>query len=243
MNNILNAAKRDLVVANRILAHEGVMDAYGHISMRHPDDPDRFLLSCSRSPALVEAEDIMEFHQDGTAVGNDTRSPYLERFIHGRIYRARADVQVVAHSHAVEVLPFAVSTSPLRPVIHSAGVIGGDIPIWDIREKFGDTNLLVVNLEQGDDLANKLAGNTVVLMRGHGFSAAGRSLIEVIRICVYLGVNARVLLEALRLGDVTYLSDGEIAQIRNIKPDAPELRRAWQYWATRAGCGHLLDVV
>jgi HCOMODA/2-hydroxy-3-carboxy-muconic semialdehyde decarboxylase len=229
-------AVRDLVVANRILAHEGVVDAYGHVSVRHPGAAGRFLLSRSRSPALVEAADIMEFEQDGTVVGDDPRPPYVERFIHGSIYRARPDVMAVAHSHAAEVLPYTVSSVPLRPVIHSAGVAGAHLPLWDIRKRFGDTNLLVSSAAQGDDLAGHLGGNAVVLMRGHGFAAAARSLIEVVRICIYLRINAVVLSEAARLGEVIALSPGEIEKITNIDPGAPELARAWQYWAARAGC-------
>lgn len=241
MSNAVERAKIDLTIANRILAHEGVMDAYGHVSIRHPDRPDRFLLSRSLSPALVEPDDILEFAFDGTTADGDTRPPYLERFIHGAIYDRRADVQVVAHSHATEVLPFSVSKTPLKPAIHSAGVIGHDIPVWDIRDRFGDTNLLVVNNEQGCDLADRLGGADVVLMRGHGFSAGARSLVELIRICVYLRVNATVVTQASQMSEVTYLSAGEIDRIRDVRPDAPEVRRAWQFWATRAGCAHLLE--
>lgn len=167
---------------------------------------------------------------------NDSRTPYLERFIHGSIYQARPDINVVVHSYSVEVLPFAVGSVPLRPVIQNGGVAGEHIPVWDIRDKFGDTNLLVVNERQGIDLAARLAGNNVVLMRGRGFAAAARSLVEAIRMCVYLSINARVLSEALRFGQVKYLSVGEIAKIQNTDPNAPELQRAWQYWAGRAGC-------
>jgi ribulose-5-phosphate 4-epimerase/fuculose-1-phosphate aldolase len=236
----LERAKVDLSIANRILAHEGVMDAYGHVSVRHPDRPDRFLLSRSLSPALVETDDIMEFALDGTVIGDDPRSPYLERFIHGAIYARRDDVLAVAHSHASEVLPFTVSDAPLRPAIHSAGVIGHEIPVWDIRDRFGDTNMLVVNDDQGADLAARMGVRDVVLMRGHGFSAGARSLVELIRICVYLRVNATVVTQASQLGSITYLSEGEVDRIRDVRPDTPEVRRAWQYWATRAGCAHLL---
>jgi ribulose-5-phosphate 4-epimerase/fuculose-1-phosphate aldolase len=237
---VLEHAIRDLVIANRILAFEGVVDAYGHVSVRHPMHADRFLLSRSRSAALVEPDDIMEFLHDGTAV-NPTHPPYVERFIHGAVYKARPEIMAVIHSHATEVLPYSISTVPLVPVIHSAGMIGMQIPVWDIRDRFGDTNMLVVNGEQGDDLAARLAGNSVVLMRGHGFTAAGRGLMEVIRMAVYLRVNAGVLSDALRLGPVRTLSQGEVDRITDVSPAAPEVKRAWQYWATRAGCGGLLD--
>ena len=238
---VLEKAFRDVVIANRILAHEGVVDAYGHVSVRHPLDPTRYLLSRSRAPELVERGDIVEFDLGGKAVGGDTRAPYLERFIHGAIYEARAEVQAVVHAHAEAVLPFTVSTTPLRPVMHMASFIGAHIPVWDIRDNFGDTNLLVVNMAQGRDLARGLGAARVALMRGHGFVAAGRSLPEAIRIGVYMPVNARVLLDALRLGEVKALSRGEIEAHASMKPDDPAMWRAWEYWAVRAGCGDLLS--
>jgi HCOMODA/2-hydroxy-3-carboxy-muconic semialdehyde decarboxylase len=239
--NVLEKARRDVVIANRILAHEGVVDAYGHVSVRHPLDPTRYLLSRSRAPELVERGDIVEFDLEGKSVGGDTRAPYLERFIHGAIYEARPDVQAVVHAHAEAVLPFTISATPLRPVVHMASFIGARIPVWDIRDNFGDTNLLVVNMAQGRDLARGLGAERVALMRGHGFVAAGRSLPEAIRIGVYMPVNARVLLDALRLGEVTALSRGEIEAHASMKPEDPAMWRAWEYWAVRAGCGDLLS--
>jgi ribulose-5-phosphate 4-epimerase/fuculose-1-phosphate aldolase len=231
----------NLVIANRILANEGVVDAYGHVSVRHPQHSDRYLLSRSRSPQLVDAGDIMEFTLEGQALCDDRRQPYLERFIHGAIYRTRADVHAVVHSHADEVLPFAISSGRLRPVVHTAGCLGKHIPLWDIRDKFGDTNLLVTNLDQGHDLAAALGENRVVLMRGHGFAAAASSLTEVTRMAVYMPRNAKVLLEASRFGEVKALSAGEIEIRTQVKPDSAETWRAWEYWATRAGCAHLLE--
>ncbi len=239
--NVLEKALRDVVIANRILAHEGVVDAYGHVSVRHPLDPTRYLLSRSRAPELVERGDIVEFDLEGKSVGGDTRAPYLERFIHGAIYEARPDVQAVVHAHAEAVLPFTISATPLRPVVHMASFIGARIPVWDIRDNFGDTNLLVVNTAQGRDLARGLGGERVALMRGHGFVAAGRSLPEAVRIGVYMPVNARVLLDALRLGEVKALSRGEIEAHASMKPDDPAMWRAWEYWAVRADCGDLLS--
>lgn len=239
MKNIEHA-KRELVVANRILAHEGVMDAYGHVSMRSPQSPDRFLLSRSCSPGLVDAEDILEFDLDGRPSGIDDGPLYIERFIHAAIYAARADISVIAHSHATDVLPYTVTNTPLRPLIHSAGVIGHELPCWDIHDRFGETNMLVVDMDQARDLAERLGPNKVVLMRGHGFSAVAGSLVEVIRICIYLRVNAAVLCKALALGEVTYLTRGEIDRIGGIDPSAPEVQRAWRYWAARAGCDGML---
>ena len=238
----IESALNDLVIANRILANEDVVDAYGHVSIRHPRDPQRFFLARSLSPERVERGDIMEFDLEGSPAGGDARQPYLERFIHAAAYAARADVQAVVHAHAEDVLPFGITAAPLRPVIHSGSFMGGQVPVWDIRDKFGDTNLLVTSMPQGLDLARTLGGNNVALMRGHGFVAAARSLIEVVRMSVYVPRNARVLLAALRLGEVKPLSPGEIAA-RNAgyKPYSPETWRAWEYWATRAGCAHLLS--
>lgn len=231
----------DLVIANRILANEDVVDAYGHVSMRHPEDPKRFFLARSLAPELVEPGDIMEFDLEGNPLGGDERQPYLERFIHGAVYEARPDVMAVVHAHAEDVLPFTVTDEPLRPVIHSGSFMGACVPVWDICDRFGDTNLLVTNAAQGRDLAKTLAGNNVALMRGHGFVAAARSLIEVVRMSVYTPRNARVQFRAMQLGRPKPLSDGEIAA-RNAgyKPYSPETWRAWEYWATRAGCAHLL---
>jgi HCOMODA/2-hydroxy-3-carboxy-muconic semialdehyde decarboxylase len=239
--NDLDRALADLVIANRILSHENVVDAYGHVSMRHPQDPRRYLLARSVSPEMVGKGDIMEFDLEGRPTNGDTRQPYLERFIHGAVYEARPDVMAVVHAHAEDVLPFGIAAAPLRPVIHSGSFMGETVPVWDIRDRFGDTNLLVTSMPQGRDLATRLAGNNVALMRGHGFVAAARSVIEVVRMSVYVPRNARVQFAAMQLGDFKPLSSGEIAA-RNAgyKPQSPETQRAWEYWATRAGCRELL---
>jgi HCOMODA/2-hydroxy-3-carboxy-muconic semialdehyde decarboxylase len=232
---------RDLVVANRILANEDVVDAYGHISVRHPDNPKRFFMSRSRAPELVEHNDLIEFDQAGEPV-TDKRQPYLERFIHAAIFEARPDVTAVVHAHAEDTLPFGLIAEPLRPVIHSGSFIGGKVPVWDIREKFGDTNLLVTNMAQGRDLAKCLGPGNVALMRGHGFASAARSIIEVVRLSVYLPRNARVQMNAMLLGGKPKpLSKGEIAaRAAGYKPRSPETWRAWEYWATRAGCADMI---
>ncbi|HEV8015133.1 MAG TPA: class II aldolase/adducin family protein [Stellaceae bacterium] len=238
----LKQAYRDLVIANRVLAHQNVVDAYGHVSMRHPEKPDHFLLSRSRSPELVSEADIMEFTLDGKVVGDDKRPPYLERFIHGSLYEARSDVHSVVHSHAEETLPFGITGVPLKPVIHVAGSMGAEVPVWDIAEKFGDnTNLLVTNVDQGRDLAQRIGQGRVALMRGHGFAAVGASVHDVVRLSVYLPVNARIVTTALRLAP-TYkpLAAGEIDSRWMQNPRAPETWRAWEYWARRAGVSDLL---
>jgi ribulose-5-phosphate 4-epimerase/fuculose-1-phosphate aldolase len=232
---------RDLVVANRILAREEVLDAYGHVSARHPTNPDRYLLSRSLSPEHVTKDDIIEFTLDGEAI-SDKRPAYLERFIHGAIYEARPEVRAVVHSHAEDTLPFSISkTTPLCCVAHVASDIGTEVPVWDIADKFGDnTNLLVTNMAQGRDMASRLSTNTVVLMRGHGFSAAADSLLKVVRLCVYLPRNARIQLHAMRLGEFKRMSEGEINSRHGYKSASPEMQRAWEYWAKRAGCADML---
>jgi ribulose-5-phosphate 4-epimerase/fuculose-1-phosphate aldolase len=239
----LDAVIGDLVIANRILAREEVVDAYGHISVRHPQDPRRFFLARSVAPDLVEREDVVELGLDGQPVRDEKRALYLERFIHAAIYEARPDVNSVVHAHAEDVLPFGIApATPLRPVIHSGSFIGAEVPVWDIADRFGDTNLLVTNMEQGRDLAKCLGGSNVALMRGHGFASAARSLIEAVRMSVYLPRNARAQLRALQLGgEIRYLSPGEIdARNRGYSPYSLETWRAWEYWANKAGCGHML---
>jgi ribulose-5-phosphate 4-epimerase/fuculose-1-phosphate aldolase len=234
---------QDLVIANRILAKEEVVDAYGHVSVRHPEKPNHFFIARSVAPDLVGPEDIVELGLDGQPVGDDTRQLYLERFIHAAIFEARPDVMAVVHAHAEDTLPFGIaSAARLRPVIHAGSFIGASVPVWDIADHFGDTNLLVTNIEQGRDLAKSLGPNNVALMRGHGFSSAARSLIEVVRMSVYLPRNARALMRAQQLGgDIKYLSDGEIAaRNRGYSPYSVETWRTWEYWANKAGCGHLL---
>ena len=184
--NPLERLLHDLVIANRILAHEGVLDAYGHVSVRNPLRPDHFFLSRSRSPELVTREDIMEFDYAGNPTPGDTRPPYLERFIHGGIYEARPDIHAVVHSHADEVLPFTIANRVLQPVIHTASDIGSLVSVWDIRDKFGDTNMLVVNPEQGRDLGGadartRLCGRCAQPVSGGqdgGLSAAERPHLE-----------------------------------------------------------------
>jgi HCOMODA/2-hydroxy-3-carboxy-muconic semialdehyde decarboxylase len=234
-------AIRDLVIANRILAHENVVDAYGHVSVRHPAKPDCYLLSRSLSPELVTKDDIIEFKLDGTAV-SDARPPYLERFIHGAVYEAQPKVRAVVHSHAEDTLPFSISTTTqLCCVAHVASDMGTHVPVWDIADRFGDeTNLLVTNMAQGRDMARVLGENTVVLMRGHGFSAAATDLLKLVRLAVYLPRNARIQMQAMRLGEYKRMSAGEINARHAYRSETPAMQRGWQYWAKRAGCGDML---
>jgi ribulose-5-phosphate 4-epimerase/fuculose-1-phosphate aldolase len=230
----------DLVIANRILAKEDVVDAYGHVSIRHPIKPDHYLLSRSLSPEFVTKDDIIEFKLDGTPT-SDTRPGYLERYIHGAIYEARPEINAVIHSHAEDILPFSISKTPMCCVAHVASDMGSHVPVWDIDEKFGDaTNLLVVNMEQGRDLAKRLGRNSVVLMRGHGFSAAADGLLKLVRMSVYLPRNARILLAAMRMGEFKAMSENEIKTRQSFRAGSPEMQRGWEFWAKRAGCGDML---
>jgi HCOMODA/2-hydroxy-3-carboxy-muconic semialdehyde decarboxylase len=235
-NDALEQAKWDVMSANRILAREGVLDGYGHVSLRHPDNPQHFFLSRSRSPELVTVEDIMELTLDGETVGNDDRPAYLERFIHGSIFKARPDIVAVVHSHQEDVVPYSISSVPLQPVWHQACSIGSHVPVWDIHDKFGDTNLLVTSVAQGDDLAATLGRNKVALMRGHGFAAGGTHLQEAVSMSIYLPKNARMLTTAKLLGgSVTIATPGEVERAGQVHVGTPAFNRGWEYWLTRAG--------
>jgi ribulose-5-phosphate 4-epimerase/fuculose-1-phosphate aldolase len=239
----LDTIIKDLVIANRILAKEDVVDAYGHVSIRNPDNPKSFFISRSLAPELIEKDDIVELGLDGEPLKNEKRSLYLERFIHAAIYEMRPDINSVVHAHAEDTLPFGIAAATkLKPVIHSGSFIGPNVPVWDIADKFGATNVLVTNMAQGRDLAKCLGKNSVALMRGHGFASAARSLIEVVRLSVYLPRNARALMRAKMLGGkIKYLSKGEMdARNKGYSPYSTETWRAWEYWANKAGCGHML---
>lgn len=235
--NAIKSAIDELVIANRIVAAEKVCDAFGHVSMRHPENPGRFLLSRGRAPELIEASDIMEFTlEGGTAAGNG--KPYLERFIHGAIYESRPDVQAVVHSHSYSVVPFSVIGEKLRPIMHVCATIGPDVPVWDPQVNFGDTDLLVSDMHQGRDLAKALGARTSILMRGHGSTVAGASLREAVYAAVMLEINANLQLKAQAFGPVTFLTPGEIEKIRarqNKGRPGEGFDRAWQYWLRHAG--------
>lgn len=232
---ILTSSIRDLVIANRILANENVLDGFGHCSIRHPERVDRYLMSRSRSPQLVTAEDIIEFTLDDEAIDGKGRAAYAERAIHSAIYRARPDVQAICHNHAHGLIPFGVTGTELRPIIHMASVIGERVPIWDINDYFGDTDLLVTDHAKGDSLAQALGAGRVALMRGHGGVVAGHTLKEAVFTAVYLQVNAHLLLEATALGAPKYLSPGEIALASKTLLQPLSQDRAWEYWCSRAG--------
>ena len=224
----------ELVTANRILAREGVVDSFGHVSIRDPRRPDRYVLSRARAPECIEVDDLMEFALDGTPIGDGGRTPYAERFIHGAVYEMRADVRAVVHHHSPAVIPFSVTNAPLSPIMHMCAGIGVDVPTWDSRAAFGETNLLVTTIDMARSLAGALGNRPVILMRGHGAVVAGGSLREVVFNAVYLQLNAALQLKASALGDVTFLSAGEVAAVLRTR-SAFTFERAWEFWCRRAG--------
>lgn len=227
-------ARDELAQANRILAHLGILDAYGHVSARLPGRADRFLISRSLAPALVTEADLMELDLEGEPVGSDARKPYLERFIHGAIYRARPDVQAIVHSHSPSVIPFSVSSVRLRPVCHMGGFLGGGAPVFDIGHRFGCTDMLVRNAEQGAELARSLGSHAAAVMRGHGFVVVGGTVQAAVYRAVYTEWNARLQREAISLGgDVTYLTEAEAALAD--AANAGTVERPWQLWLRECG--------
>lgn len=238
----LDALIEDLVAANRILANENVVDAFGHVSVRHPANAGRYLMSRAKSPELVEPEDIMEFTLEGAPINANGPKPYLERFIHGALYEARPDIQSVVHNHSRSVIPFGITGEKLRPVMHSCATIGHEVPAWDARDRFGDTDLLISDMAMGRDLARVLGGGACVLMRGHGCTVAGRSIREAVYTAVYLEVNADLQWKASHFGKLKLLSPGEIEKINSrlgrAKP-GEGYDRSWEYWRHRAGIPNL----
>ena len=228
----VSALREDLVAANRILAGLGVLDGFGHVSARHPARPDRYLLSRSIAPGLVTAADLMTFDLDSNALDGDDRKPYLERFIHGAIYARRPEVMAVVHSHSPSVIPFAASSVPLRPLYHMASFISGAARVFEIRERFGTTDMLVRSVAQGNALAESLGGDAIVLMRGHGFCAVGQSLPVVVFRAVYTETNAALQQQAIGLGgSVTYLDEGE--SMLSEKTNRSVIERPWNLWKER----------
>lgn len=225
----------ELVTANRILAGEGVLDSFGHVSIRNPENPQSFFLSRARAPAIIEASDIMEFTLEGVSIGAEPGKPYSERFIHAGIYEARPEVAAVVHNHSPSVIPFSVTGVKLRPIMHMCAPIGDDIPTWDISHRFGDrTNLLVTEMAMGRDLAACLGERNVTLMRGHGSTVVGRSLREAVFTSVYMELNAGMQMKAMAMGNVTYLSSGEIATIEKGRAGFT-FERGWENWCHKVG--------
>ncbi len=218
----------ELVVANHILANEGVVDGYGHVSVRSPANPNRYFLASAGAPALVMAADITEYDLDSTPVTNTSATGYTERFIHGEIYKARPDVMAVVHCHCLDVIPFAASSVPLRPMYHMGYFIGEGVPVFDIRTVAGITDMLIETPQLGRALAQTLGNRSAALMRGHGATVVAGSMHLVVAKAYYLNVNARLQLQATQLGGkVTYLDPEEA------KRAAQTYERSWDFWKSR----------
>jgi HCOMODA/2-hydroxy-3-carboxy-muconic semialdehyde decarboxylase len=230
----LDLVLQELVTANRILAREGVVDSFGHISVRHPDNPDHFFMARARAPDCVEVSDLLEFTLTGELVGKDSRKPYVERFIHGSILEARPDVNSVVHNHSNSVIPFGVTGVKIKPIMHMIANVGHEVPVWDSRDGFGDTDMLVSNVEMGRDLARFLGKRKSALMRGHGCVTVGPNIRHAVFIANYLEVGAKLQLDAMKLGEINFLSKGEIDKI-DARTGAYTINRAWENWCRRAG--------
>ena len=233
MPDSLTEIIEELVLANRILSNEGVLDAFGHVSVRHPSDPGRYLLSRSRSPLLVETNDIVEYKLDSEPVKRQTARGYSERVIHGCIYQARSDVMAVCHNHAASVLPFCVAGKPIVPVFHVGATIGEQTPFWDQHDEFGDTNLLVVKPEEGQSLARALGKHSVVLMRRHGATVVGGGLKELVSRSIFLCQNAEYQMRAYMLGAPSPLRPGEVKLAGGVNVMPTVVTRTWEYWTLR----------
>jgi ribulose-5-phosphate 4-epimerase/fuculose-1-phosphate aldolase len=223
------ALLEDIVVGSRILADFGVVDGFGHVSARHPTNPNHFLMSRSLAPALVTADDIMEFDLDGNPVDARGRTVFLERFIHSEIYKARPDVMSVVHTHSPGVIPFSVSKVPLRAMFHNPSFLAVGVPVWDIRKDFGETSMLVANAALGKSLAETLGDKPVVLMRGHGDVTVGPTVKMAVFRAYYTDVNAKLQAQAIALGgEPNYLTPGE-----GVKADQTNfavMDRIWNLW-------------
>jgi len=222
-----------LVLANRILYRQGVVDGFGHVSVRHDRSAGHFLLARNMAPGLVRREDIITFDLDGAALDAAGRRVYLERFIHGEIYRARPDVQSVVHSHSPNVIPFGVTGTSLQPVFHMSGFLAEGSALFEIRDVAGDTDMLISNASLGVALAAALGARSTVLMRGHGSTVVGASLEQAVYRAIYAEVNARLQTQAKQLGDVTYLNANEAAKAA--ATNDTQLPRVWDLWTREIG--------
>ncbi|MFT5133001.1 MAG: ribulose-5-phosphate 4-epimerase/fuculose-1-phosphate aldolase [Gammaproteobacteria bacterium] len=230
MADLKTLAVNELVLANKILLHNQVLDVFGHVSVRHPEFPERYLLSSALPPSLVTTDDILEFNLDASPVDAANKSLYIERFIHGSIYQARPEVNAICHHHAKAIMPFCVVSTPLQAVSQTGASMGANIPVWDSRDEFGDTNLLVSTQEQADSLTKTLADSWLVIMRRHGACSLGNSLRELVFRAVFACRDAEILLSALSLGEIDPLNSRELKLTEQISNKA--ITRAWDHWLT-----------
>ena len=232
----LNASKsliEDLVAGSRILAEHGVLDAYGHVSARSDKRPDRFIMSRAVAPALVTAKDLMELDADSEALAGDKRKGFIERYIHGEIYRARPEVMAVVHSHSPSSIPFGVTRSKLRPIYHMGAFLWSGTPVFDIRKVKAENDLLIRDRPLGQALAKSLGPCTCVLMRGHGMTVVGDGVPEAVYRAIYTEMNARLQIQAGQLeGPIEFLSDEEGR--RSTAANRGTLERPWELWKKQA---------
>ena len=225
--------RHEVAVANRVLANEGIIDAFGHISARNPKDPNRYFISRHRASELVEPSDVLEMTLDSKPVHPTSVRLYSEMVIHGEIYKARPDVNSVCHHHAPSVLPFCATGVELVPLFHLGGTLGPKVPFWDSRDEFGDTNMLVVKPEEGLSLAKALGSHWMVLMRRHGATLAGTTLRELVFRTIYSHANAEIQLRSMALGKIGPLSRGEAERTGPYQLQPRPMARAWEYWTER----------
>jgi ribulose-5-phosphate 4-epimerase/fuculose-1-phosphate aldolase len=223
----------DLVAASRVLAMHEVLDAYGHVSARSDKHPERFIMSRSLAPALVTAADLMELDADSEPLRRDKRKGFIERYIHGEIYRARPEVMAIVHSHSASVIPFGVTRTKLRPIYHMGSFLWSGAPVFDIRKTRQDNDLLIRDRPLGQALAGSLGQCSCVLMRGHGMTVVGDGVPEVVFRAIYTEMNARLQLQATRLdGPIEFLSDEEGR--RSTASNRGTLERPWELWKKQA---------
>jgi HCOMODA/2-hydroxy-3-carboxy-muconic semialdehyde decarboxylase len=237
--NTLLEARRELALANRIVANEGVIDAFGHVSMRHPDNPKRYLLSRSRAPELVTADDFIEYDLDSQPARDPGVGQYSERVIHGEIYKARPEVNSVCHHHCPAFMPLLATGTDYMPIFHLGAVGGIRPPFWDQRDEFGDTNMLVIKPEEGASLARALGKHWMVLMMRHGVTVAGTSLRDCVFRSVFSARNAAYQVMAMTVGgsEIATLSPGETMLAGQISSKTTGLTRSWEYWSMRVAKG------
>jgi len=232
--NALDEARRELALANRIVANEGVIDAFGHVSMRHPENQNRYLLSRSRAPELVTPDDFIEYDLDSQPLRDPGVGQYSERVIHGEIYKARPEVNSVCHHHCPAFMPLLATGTDYMPVFHLGAVGGIRPPFWDQRDEFGDTNMLVVKPEEGASLARALGKHRMVLMMRHGVTVAGTSVKDCVFRSVFSARNAEYQVRALTIGtEIATLSPGEAKLAGQISSKTTGLMRSWEYWSMR----------
>jgi 3-hydroxy-2-methylpyridine-4,5-dicarboxylate 4-decarboxylase len=225
-------AQEQVVLANRILSNEGVLDAFGHVSVRHPGDPNRFLQSRSLAPELVTKNDILEIDLEGKVLTRTDMKPYGERIIHAAIFKARPDVNAVFHGHPHQVIPFSCTGVPLRPIAHFAAMFYKGIPLFDDYDV--STGMLIVSPEQGERVARALGSARALLMRGHGCVVVGEHIPAVVSGSIRLRNNATIQLQALALGQPKYLSFEEAREETRLQLSQVVLEREWTYWVARA---------